>query len=318
MSRKPTMFVTVDALYVQQRLDNFLLRHLKGLPKSRLYRIIRKGEVRVNKGRIKPHYRLQLGDIVRIPPMEYSDKPTKTPPSKNALTVLKNSVIFEDQELLVINKPSGMAVHGGSGINFGVIEGLRALYPNAPYLELVHRLDRDTSGCLMIAKKPAILRQLHQLLRERKMQKRYLALVKGQWPTRLGCINAPLRKKNCPSGERIVKVDPDGKKSRSYFTLKKRFAKAPVSVSLVEVKIVTGRTHQIRVHSAFAKHPVIGDSKYGDEKMNLKIQKMGCKRLFLHASSLIVTLANREKPLELLAPLPQDLKQLLKRLDENN
>jgi 23S rRNA pseudouridine955/2504/2580 synthase len=312
MQHQPTTFVTIDSLSADQRIDNFLLRQLKGFPKSHIYRIIRKGEVRVNKGRIKPCYRLQVGDVVRIPPAQVATKGECVPPSKNVLDVLANSVLYQDNSLLVINKPTGLAVHGGSGIGYGVIEGLRALYPAAPYLELVHRLDRETSGCLMIAKKPALLRQLHQLLRDNQLHKRYLALVKGQWPTRLTTINAPLQKNICQSGERVVKVDAQGKPARSHFTLKQAFSQTNPCVSLIEVELETGRTHQIRVHTAFAQHPIAGDGKYGDEAFNTQMKNHGLQRLFLHAASIRLNI--NDKPLTIEAPLPMELTPVLKRL----
>jgi 23S rRNA pseudouridine955/2504/2580 synthase len=289
-----------------QRLDNFLLTRLKGVPRSLIYRIVRKGEVRVNKGRIKPDYRLKSGDLLRIPPVRIAER-TSTEPAAKVLQILNDAIIFEEPRFLVINKPSGMAVHGGSGLKYGVIEGLRALRPDAPYLELVHRLDRETSGCLIIAKKRSALRRFHEMLRENKMDKRYRALVKGEWFGKSRTVNAPLSKNEMRSGERIVTVNKAGKPSRSIIR--------PLSIgeqaSLIEVKLETGRTHQARVHSASIGHPIAGDEKYGDKAFNKLMRSHGLKRLFLHAVSLRFTLEPDEKPIEISAPLSDDLLQLL-------
>ena len=292
-----------------QRLDNFLLTRLKGVPRSLIYRIVRKGEVRVNKGRIKPDYRLKIGDMLRIPPVRIAEKSTSKP-GNQVLLLLNDAIIFEDPRFLVLNKPSGLAVHGGSGLKYGVIEGLRALRPDAPYLELVHRLDRETSGCLIIAKKRSALRRFHEMLRENRMDKRYWALVKGEWLGKTRIVDAPLRKNELRSGERIVIVDESGKASRS--------AIRPLSISeqasLVEVKLETGRTHQARVHCASIDHPIAGDEKYGDREFNQFVRSKGLKRLFLHAVSLRFTLEPDDKPIEISAPLSDDLRQLLEDL----
>jgi len=293
-----------------QRLDNFLLGRLKGAPRSLIYRIVRKGEVRVNKGRIKPDYRLKVGDLLRIPPVRIAERSTSEPPDK-VLQILKDAIILEEPRFLILNKPSGMAVHGGSGLNFGVIEGLRALRPDAPYLELVHRLDRETSGCLIIAKKRSALRRFHEMLRENKIDKRYRALVMGEWFGKSRTVNAPLSKNEVRSGERIVTVNEAGKPSRSVLR--------PLSIgeqaSLIEVKLETGRTHQARVHSASIGHPIAGDEKYGDKSFNKVMRGHGLKRLFLHAVSLRFTLEPDEKPIEISAPLSDDLQQTLKVLN---
>ena len=293
-----------------QRVDNFLLTQLKGVPRSKIYTILRKGEVRVNKGRIKPQYRLQAGDQLRIPPVRISER-TPAKPDSRALARVEQSIIYEDPRLLILNKPSGLAVHGGSGVSFGVIEALRALRPEALFLELVHRLDRDTSGCLMVAKKRSALRSLHELLRSNQVEKRYLALIKGKWQGSERRIEAPLRKNVISSGERIVRVDREGKAASSIFR--------PLAVSefasLVEVSLETGRTHQIRVHAAHAGHPLAGDEKYGDEEFNRQLRRMGLRRLFLHAHALAFEFPDDHTHIEVSAPLDETLLDVLEKLD---
>jgi 23S rRNA pseudouridine955/2504/2580 synthase len=302
--------VEVDEGSSGQRIDNFLLKQLKGVPKTRIYRILRKGEVRVNKKRIKPDYRLNLGDIVRIPPVRVSDKPEAVKPGERVLQQIKESILYEDDGLLVLNKPSGLAVHGGSGISYGVIEGLRALRPEARFLELAHRLDRDTSGCLVIAKKRSVLRAFHALLRDGGMDKHYLALVMGRWKGGGRRIDAPLRKNELKSGERVVRVSKDGKPSLSIFT--------PVTIykdcSLMRVKLITGRTHQVRVHAQYSGHPIAGDDKYGDEDFNRQMAGRGLKRLFLHAAELHFTLPDHGT-VHVEAPLEEKLQNLLNDLE---
>jgi len=307
-------YLTIQSEQAGQRIDNFLITHFKGVPKSHVYRILRKGEVRINKGRVKPTYRLKSGDYLRLPPIRLSHT-EKTTPHEQALQTLQQSILHEDKYLIVINKPAGMAVHGGSGISYGVIEGLRALYPQARFLELVHRLDRDTSGCLMIAKKRSILNQLHNLLRSgHNIKKEYLALVKGRWKAHKTKVDAPLEKNILQSGERIVKVTPEGKTATSQFHLEKQYAMA----SLVKVSPITGRTHQIRVHAQYAGHPILGDTKYGDETMNQKIKQYGLKRLFLHASRLEIHLPESDYHLSMTAPLPPVLQEVLQNLENAN
>lgn len=302
--------LTVTNEYSGQRLDNFLMSRLKGLPKSRLYRIIRKGELRINKKRVKPDYRLQVGDIIRIPPLRLAPRTPKNILNANLAELLEKSIIFEDKHFLVLNKPSGMAVHGGSGIHLGVIEALRLLRPQLKFLELVHRLDRDTSGCLLLAKKSSILKELHELLRSGQMKKTYIALVAGHWPKSLRKIDAPLYKNQLQSGERIVLVQAEGKSSLTEFSVQHYY----VESTLIAAKPITGRTHQIRVHAQFAKHPIIGDEKYGEKEINKKMRQLGCKRLFLHASQLEFTLGSTGKTITLAAKLPEDLNQVLKNL----
>ena len=294
-----------------QRVDNYLLGRLKGAPRSLIYRILRRGEVRVNKGRIRPDYRLRAGDMLRIPPVRLEPRQTPARPADAVLRQLAAAILYEDERVLVLNKPSGLAVHGGSGLRYGVIEGLRALRPEARYLELVHRLDRETSGCLLIARRRSALRILHELLRENRIDKRYLALVRGRWQGGQRVVEAPLRKNVLRSGERIVRVDPTGKPSRSVF---RPLAVAELA-SLVEVRLDTGRTHQIRVHAAHIGHPVAGDEKYGDPEFNRRLREMtGLNRLFLHARSLRIPWPDRE-PLEVIAPMDDTLTRTLEILE---
>jgi 23S rRNA pseudouridine955/2504/2580 synthase len=303
----------IGETHAGQRIDNFLHTHLKGVPKSHIYRILRTGQVRVNKGRATPSYRLQAGDAVRLPPIRTAAPPPSSgyqPPSE-ILEQLSASILYEDKGLLILNKPAGLAVHGGSGISFGVIEGLRALYPRQEFLELVHRLDRETSGCLMIAKKSSVLRHLHDLLRQNQADKQYLALVQGRWPDCLKHVGVPLQKNVLQSGERIVRPSETGKAAQTRFEVRQVFAPA----TLVLVKPLTGRTHQIRVHAAHAGHPVAGDDKYGTPEFNRAMQGYGLRRLFLHAAYLSVTLPGVEKALEISAPLPPALQNVLRQLE---
>jgi len=292
-----------------QRIDNFLLSQLKGVPKSRIYRLLRKGEVRVNKGRIKPDYRLKSGDLVRIPPVRVASQDTtnKRAPAQSILDSVQSAIIYEDASLLVLNKPAGLAVHGGSGINYGVIEALRVLYPDQQNLELVHRLDRETSGCLLIAKKRSMLKQLHEQIRNNDIKKHYLALVKGRWQGGKQTIDAPLLKNTLKSGERIVRVDPEGKPAQSIFKPIKVFSES----TLVEVELITGRTHQIRVHASHAGHPIAGDEKYGLRGFNLQMKQLGLNRLFLHAKSLSFLVSEEKGNMTFVAPLGAELERVL-------
>ncbi len=321
MTEKQTKIVnqTVKMLQISedeagQRIDNYLLAKLKGVPKSLIYRILRKGEVRVNKGRIKPEYKLQSGDVVRVPPVRVADK-GEAPISKNLNKVasLESQIIFEDDCLLVLNKPSGIAVHGGSGLNFGVIEALRALRPEARFLELVHRLDRDTSGILLIAKKRSALRNLHEQLRVKTVQKDYLALVRGQWQSHVKSVQAPLLKNELASGERIVKVSEQGKPSETRFSIEERYANA----TLVKASPITGRTHQIRVHCQYAGHPIALDDKYGESEFDAQMRDFGLNRLFLHAFSIRFEHPKSDEILRLTAPLDKTMKLVLQKLREN-
>jgi 23S rRNA pseudouridine955/2504/2580 synthase len=304
--QRPVTLLTISADHAGQRIDNFLHTHLKGVPRSHIYRILRTGEVRINKGRIKPTYRLMAGDVLRLPPLQYQPINPNVP-SANSQKALANAILYEDAHLLIINKPAGMAVHGGSGINGGVIEALRVLYPNAPYLELVHRLDRETSGCLMIAKKRSMLRRLHDLLRHGGIHKQYLALVQGHWNPHLSRVEAPLRKNILQSGERIVRVSAKGKSAISQFSIVQQFT----TTTLLRVQPLTGRTHQIRVHAAHQGHPIAGDSKYGDDTFNKQMRHDSLKRLFLHAEKLDIDLPEINYYLSTCAPLPAASQQVL-------
>ncbi|HEY3698534.1 MAG TPA: 23S rRNA pseudouridine(955/2504/2580) synthase RluC, partial [Spongiibacteraceae bacterium] len=275
--------VAIDANSDGQRVDNFLLRELKGVPKSRIYNLLRRGEVRVNKGRVKAEYRLQSGDQVRIPPLRMAAMDAAAPNVSSALSDrLAAAILFEDEALLVIDKPVGLAVHGGSGVSLGLIEALRVMRPQARFLELVHRLDRDTSGCIMVAKKRSALLTLHTALRGDGIDKRYLALAAGIWPRNRTRVEAPLEKNTLRSGERVVRVSTEGKPAQTNFTVLESFAGA----TLIEAAPLTGRTHQIRVHAQYAGHPLAGDEKYGEKETNAHFRELGLRRLFLHAHTL--------------------------------
>ncbi|HEX5514199.1 MAG TPA: 23S rRNA pseudouridine(955/2504/2580) synthase RluC [Gammaproteobacteria bacterium] len=301
--------IRIDAEQAGQRVDNFLLRELKGVPKSRIYRLLRKGEVRVNGGRSSPEYKLVAGDEVRVPPVRVGEESEAMPPSQGLLAQLEAAIFYEDAGLLALNKPPGIAVHGGSGVRHGVIEGLRALRPTAPFLELVHRLDRDTSGLLLIAKRRSRLRQLHEQLRSGEVEKHYIALLAGRLPRGPVPVEAPLDRFQLQGGERMVQVAADGKHARTVFRATERFPGA----TLVDARIDTGRTHQIRVHALHLGHPVIGDDKYGDREVNKAFRELGVRRLFLHAHSLVLPQQDAE-PLTLTAPLFKDLDDVLARL----
>ncbi|MFT5721720.1 MAG: 23S rRNA pseudouridine955/2504/2580 synthase [Motiliproteus sp.] len=309
----PTSGVQLIEITVEnegQRIDNFLLTFLKGVPKTRIYRLLRKGEVRVNKGRIQAPYRLVVGDVVRLPPIRVPEEKAQASIGSGLTKTLEGAVLFENDQLLVINKPSGLAVHGGSGITLGLIEALRQMRPDSKFLELVHRLDRDTSGAVMVAKKRSTLTALHDDLRQGRISKIYHALVMGHWSKRLLKIDAPLKKNDLKSGERLVNVDPEGKVSITEFRLLESYEHC----SLVEAKPVTGRTHQIRVHVLHAGHPIIGDPKYGDERMNRLMKAEGVKRLFLHAAELRLRLPGSTERLIIKAPMESGLKDALVRL----
>jgi len=287
-------FLTVDPQFAGQRLDNYLHTRYKELPKSRLYRIIRKGEVRVNKKRVDPDYRICANDIIRMPPLKDAVR-VKNLPSKVSHEMgdlLNSRILYEDKQLLILNKPSGLAVHGGSGVRAGIIELLRMMRPHDKYLELAHRIDRETSGCLLIAKKPSILKIFHELFRDAKIKKRYVLLVKGKWPLKTTKIDEPL----------------EGKLSRTTFKILQKYA----NTTLLEAFPETGRMHQIRIHAQHAGHPLVGDDKYGDKDFNYFMKAYGCERLFLHAASLSFSLD--EKKFNIEAPLEEDLEKCLKRL----
>ncbi|BBV01253.1 23S rRNA pseudouridine(955/2504/2580) synthase RluC [Providencia hangzhouensis] len=308
-TQNQVQFIDISDDEAGQRIDNFLLTKLKGVPKSMIYRIIRKGEVRVNKGRIKPEYKLVEGDQVRVPPVRVAERETAPVSAKlDKVAALANCILFEDDVLLVLNKPSGTAVHGGSGLSFGVIEGLRALRPEARFLELVHRLDRDTSGILLVAKKRSALRALHEQLRLKQMQKDYLALVRGNWQSHMKVVQAPLLKNILQSGERVVKVSSEGKPSETRFKVEERFDNA----TLIKASPVTGRTHQIRVHTLYAGHPIAFDDRYGDKQFDSQLAGTGLNRLFLHASALKFTHPKTGDEMRLQAPLDNQLNHCLK------
>ncbi|HDL1135639.1 TPA: 23S rRNA pseudouridine(955/2504/2580) synthase RluC [Mannheimia haemolytica] len=307
-------FFTISEDEAGQRLDNFLLAKLKGVPKSLIYRIVRKGEARVNKGRNKPEYKLQPDDLVRVPPVRVAEKNEAPISTKlNKVAELESQILYEDESMLVINKPSGIAVHGGSGLSFGVIEALRALRPQARFLELVHRIDRDTSGILLVAKKRSALRSLHEQLREKVVQKDYLALVRGQWQAHTKVIKAPLLKNELASGERIVRVSEEGKPSETRFSIEERYANA----TLVKASPITGRTHQIRVHTQYAGHPIALDDKYGDAEFDSKMKEVGLQRLFLHAHAIRFEHPKTGEEMVITAPLDKTLKGVLAKLRAN-
>lgn len=298
--------VTVDEFSIGQRLDNYLLKQLKGVPKSHIYRIIRKGEVRVNKGRKKAEYKLQPEDIVRIPPIKTaSEKVIK--PSDNLIDVLNQSILYEDNGLMILNKHHGMAVHGGSNVSVGLIEALKTKYKQP--IELVHRLDRPTSGCLILAKKRSVLKALHEQLVQHQMEKRYIALVNNSWSKKRHTIDAPIYQNS-----RYSVIDVKGKQAVSHFHPLKNFQKDDFSASLVEVVIETGRTHQIRVHAKYADHPIAQDDKYGDQLFDKLMKEKGLNRLFLHAKSITFTNPTTNEIQKVVAPLPVELEDFLNKL----
>ena len=303
--------LTVDEGSDGQRLDNYLINHLKGVPKSWIYRVMRRGEVRVNKGRCKPDRRVRQGDVVRIPPVRLAQRQPEGP-APGLIERIESAIVHEDSDMLIVNKPSGIAVHGGSGLSHGVIEILRASRPSAPFLELAHRLDRDTSGCLMLAKSRRILRELQDRQRAGAIEKRYTALLVGR--TRKGTwrVDQPLRKNTLKSGERIVRVDPAGKPAITDFEVIRRFR----GFTLVRAELGTGRTHQIRVHAASVQLPIAGDPKYGDEDANRAARKLGLKRLFLHAATLRWSVGDR-RHFSVEAPLPAELQSFLTQMAEH-
>lgn len=302
--------VNVSAEEAGQRIDNFLARYLKGVPKSHIYRILRRGEVRVNSGRIRAQYKVCAGDTVRIPPVRVA--PVKSGQKKAGFS-LEQHILFENSRCLVINKPSGIAVHGGSGVSVGVIEAFRAERPQAPYIELAHRLDRETSGCLVLAKRRSFLRAFHEQLRQGQVVKRYLALVAGVWQGGKQKVDVPLRKNQLRGGERMVTVDADGKQAISIFS--------PVScyenATLVEVVLKTGRTHQIRVHGTHIGHPLAGDGKYGDPVFNRQMRALGLRRMLLHAHFLEFTDPTNDEVITVSSPLGDDVKAVLAQLESS-
>lgn len=305
--KSPLTLRVVAADEAGQRIDNFLMRHFKTVPRSRVYRLLRKGEVRVNRKRVNAEYRIQEGDEVRLPPVRIDAGSELKVPSSSLLELIERAVIYQDKHLLVLDKPAGVAVHGGSGMSFGVIEALRASRPRET-LELVHRLDRDTSGCLLVARDRATLSGLHALIRNGGMHKTYLALVAGSWQLGTKRIDAPLATDNRQHGERHVRVAAAGKNSVSVFKPVQFFGSL---ATLMEVDIPTGRTHQIRVHASFAGHALLGDDKYGDRVRNADLKQHGLKRTFLHAQSVAFEWPGSGVPFHVSTPLPAELAAVL-------
>ena len=318
--------ITIDEASDGQRIDNFLAKTLKGVPKSHIYRILRSGEVRVNKGRIDASYKLILNDIVRVPPIRVATGDKEIQENKQnaipATSVLQSTIIFEDDAMLVIDKPAGFAVHGGSGVSRGVIEQLRIERPKAKFLELVHRLDRETSGVLMLAKKRTALVALHEMIRNNQTDKRYLMLVAGEWTEKKKRVILDLQKYVLPNGERRVNVVTDKSKdkyneaqvSETIFYLKQSF----VGYSLLEAQLVTGRTHQLRVQLAHLGFPILGDDKYGDFALNKALAKQGLKRMFLHSAETKLKHPLSVEKMQLLAPLPIELEKFMSKLEKSN
>jgi 23S rRNA pseudouridine955/2504/2580 synthase len=311
LSKESVTFLEVGEEGDGQRIDNYLLRHLKGVPKSHVYRILRSGEVRVNKGRVSAERRLVVGDVVRVPPVRIAAKDDETPAPPRDF-----SVVFEDEAMIVIDKPAGVAVHGGSGVSYGVIEQIRRARPTVRFLELAHRLDRETSGLLVIGKKRAALTRLHDLFRDGGIDKRYFALVKGRWRDQLRNVKFPLLKYLTPEGERRVRVSPEGKEAHSIMRLQARWSTPWGDYSLLEVELRTGRTHQIRVHLAHLGFPIVGDEKYGDFSLNRDLQKVGLKRMFLHAASIRLPHPVTGGAVSLSAPLPAELARFVDSLEK--
>ena len=304
--RTKVQFVDIDEDMAGQRIDNFLRNQLKNIPKSMIYRIVRKGEVRVNKKRIKAEYKLKAGDLVRIPPVTVEEKVEEDVPSTklNKVSELEHCIIYEDDHMLILNKPSGTAVHGGSGLKFGAIEALRALRPEARFLELVHRIDRDTSGILLVAKKRSALRHLQAQFREKTVQKYYFALVMGEWKNSCKVVNAPLLKNEVNS---IVRVNPNGKASETRFKVLEKFKDA----TLIQASPITGRTHQIRVHTQYTGHPIAWDDRYGDRRFDAYTGKVGLDRLFLHAANIKFTHPGSEEKMDISAPMETKLEKAI-------
>lgn len=302
--------ITIDASAEQQRIDNLLIKILKGVPKSRIYRMIRKGEVRINGRRVRAEYRLQLSDTVRIPPVRCSLPENKPLANKQLRTQLEHRILFEDDYFIVVNKPSGIPVHGGTGVSSGLIETFRQIRPESKFLELVHRLDRETSGCLLLAKKRNCLLKLHEQFRSNRIKKYYTALLCGRWQKKKQLVDAALKKNIKQSGERMVKVSEDGKTAKTLF----RRIDQVKSATLIEAELLTGRTHQIRVHAAHIGHAIAGDERYGNKTDNRFFRGLGLKRLFLHASRLNLIHPISGKALSFFAPLDDNLVKLIHNL----
>jgi len=314
LSKDSVNYVEIDESGEAQRIDNFLFKNLKGVPKSHVYRILRGGEVRVNKKRVNQTYRLKLGDQLRIPPIRVAEKHEV---EEAHIPAVEFPIIYEDDALLALNKPSGVAVHGGSGVSFGIIEQMRRARPQAKFLELVHRLDRETSGVLLLAKKRSALTAMHEIMREGNSDKRYFALVLGQWKNVKQHVKLPLHKFDTPQGEKRVMVRDGGQASHTIFTLQKSWAPQndQTGFSLLEAQLKTGRTHQIRVHLSYLGFPIAGDDKYGDFACNKVLMKQGLKRMFLHAHSIAFAHPLTGEPMHLTAPLPKELESFIVKLD---
>ncbi len=310
LRKEKVSLVEIGEEQAEQRIGNFLVRQLKGVPKSHVYRLLRTGQVRVNSGRIDAAYRLQTGDVVRLPPVRVAQR-EEAPAGLDESDPL--AVVFEDEALLVIHKPAGLAVHGGSGISAGVIESLRAQRPQARFLELVHRLDRDTSGLLMVAKKRSALTEMHRQMRAGEVEKHYLALVIGRWHNPKQRVRAPLLRYLTAEGERRVSVDPQGQSADTLFLLQKSWS----AFALLEAQLGTGRTHQIRVHLSHLGFPIAGDAKYGNAERNKDLRKCGLRRLFLHAGTLAFQHPLKPEKIRLEAPLPKDLSDFLQQLERD-
>ena len=311
---KKVTFKQIDEGSIGQKIDNFLIKILKGVPKSHIYKLLRTGQVRVNKKRVKTEYKLCYGDILRIPPVDYKEKvPPKTLKIDNyTKKSITNNILFEDDYLLVINKPHGLAVHGGSGLSFGVIELIRQIYPNEKFLELIHRLDKETSGVLLIAKKRAALVEIQKQIREKRIHKKYMVAVSGLWKDKQKTVNLNLVKLSSQEGQKVIVVDNErgrkiSKESKSVFFLNQHFR----NFTLLDVKLITGRTHQIRVHLAHLGFPVLGDQRYGDFKVNKELEKTGFKRMFLHACQYGVIHPKSRENLFISAPLPEELRSFI-------
>jgi 23S rRNA pseudouridine955/2504/2580 synthase len=306
-------YLVADSEQQQRRIDNFLGSVLKGLPRTRIYQMLRRGEIRVNGGRVKQGYRLQTGDRIRIPPVRLGSGQTPARPPDHLLELLRDKLIYQDRGLMVLNKPAGLAVHGGSGGSHGIIELLRCLYPGETGLQLVHRLDQDTSGCLLIARNAGTLRELHRALSSGQVHKTYQALLLGRLARPVMEVDQPLRKNQLRSGERMVRVDDQGKTARTRFEVLQRYA----SATLVHAILETGRTHQIRVHASYIGHPVAGDPKYGDRDFNKRLRGAGLKRMFLHASAIVLPPLPGRETGAFSAPLPDALQALLEQLEQS-
>lgn len=310
--REEVQLVRVEKAHIGQRLDNFLIRHLKGVPRTRIYRLIRRGEVRVNKKRCKPERKLDMGDEIRIPPYTGRDNRQLVKPSPALQSYLLENILFENDQLLVVNKPSGLAVHGGTSIRLGLIEALRQCKPEWKELELAHRLDRATSGCLLISKNSKFLKHIQLAFKEKNVKKNYLALVHGTWPKSVKHVDVPLKKEALGDNERIVKVSESGKPSRTFFEVKSHYPGA----SLIEAMPETGRTHQIRVHCQHAGHGIVGDEKYTCDAINDALEK--AKSLCLHAWKIEFTTPDSSVPIKVGAPVDVHLKSLLQMLGKSN